>query len=361
MKHIVWQPGKPLLLLDQRKLPWKKEYVTCKNCGEVAAAIKDMVVRGAPAIGAVAAVGMALAAEEYMEGEKEGAWGSRQGGEGLLDFLEEAGRCLKESRPTAVNLAWAVDRMLARAARGLEEGEEDILGLLTAEAEAVSAEDIAVNKRIGRHGLTLLPPAARILTYCNAGSLATAGYGTALGVVRAGHQAGRVSRVYACETRPYLQGARLTVYELSGEGIPVTLVTDNSAGYIMYNKMIDIVLVGADRITRQGHVANKIGTYSLAVLAHKHQIPFYVAAPLSTFDLKISGLGDIPIEEREPFEVTHLAGKAIACEDVEVFHPAFDVTPAPLVTALITEKGIIREPDEAKILQLFGEDREKCS
>ncbi len=361
MEHIQWDPGKPLRLLDQRRLPWEQVYVACSTHREVASAIKNMVVRGAPAIGAVAAVGMALAAAEFAREEREGAGGPEGEGRALMDVLEEAGRCLKASRPTAVNLAWAVDRMLARAARAREEGEGDTLRLLQEEARAVAAEDLAANRRIGRHGLTLLPAGARILTYCNAGALATAGYGTALGVIRAGHEAGRVRRVYACETRPYLQGARLTAYELCREKIPVTLITDNSAGYIMFNKMIDIVLLGADRITRQGFVANKIGTYTLAVLAREHKIPFFVAAPLSTFDLKAADGRDIPIEEREPREVTRLAGKAIACEEAEVFHPAFDITPPSLITAIITERGIVRDPGEEGILALFAEGRKSCS
>ncbi len=345
MNHIIWQEG-VLTLLDQRKLPLRQERVICKTYEEVAVAIKDMVVRGAPAIGVVAAYGLVMAAAAYRESSSDYSLPS------MRNYLEGVAQHLKETRPTAVNLAWALDRMLVKVM------SEDlkavhVVNILTEEADLIRQEDLAANKSMGRHGASLLPAGARILTYCNAGALATAGFGTALGVVRAGQSAGKVEMVYACETRPFLQGARLTCWELMEDKIPVTLITDNMVGYLMYKKMLDLVIVGADRITATGDVANKIGTYSLAVLAKEHQIPFYVAAPMSSFDLSLEKASQIPIEERAAKELSCLGEVQIAPEKIDVFNPSFDITPASLVTAIITEKGLLRHPDREKITTLF--------
>jgi methylthioribose-1-phosphate isomerase len=334
-----------LYLLDQRLLPARVEYVECDNWRCVAECISQMVVRGAPAIGAAAAFGMALAALEH-------------GHEDLLGFtaaLEEAARGLKGTRPTAVNLAWAVDRMLATAARPAGRLPRETANELTAEAERLASEDIETNRRIGRFGAELVPDGTRILTHCNAGALATAGYGTALGVVRSAAAAGKQIHVFAGETRPYLQGARLTAWELVREHIPVTLLADNMAGFLMQQGKVDQVWVGADRIAASGDVANKIGTYSLAVLAAAHRLPFYVAAPFSTFDLTLHSGAQIPIEERCETELTHFAGVRVAPEGVACYNPSFDVTPAALVTAIVTEFGVIHNPDAEKIRVFFGE------
>jgi methylthioribose-1-phosphate isomerase len=308
--------GDRLELLDQRALPDQLVYVACRSATEVAQAIRDMVVRGAPAIGCAAAFGVVL-------------------GRGS----EEAHAVLAASRPTAVNLFWALERM--KRARDLEK-----------EAIAILEEDLAANRALGSHGAKLLPAKARVLTYCNAGALATSGYGTALGVVRAAKDQG-VS-VIACETRPYLQGARLTAWECVQEGIPCTLVTDNMAGHLMAKGEVDAVVLGADRIAANGDTANKIGTYMVAVLARRHGLPFYVAAPVSTFDLAIPDGSRIAIEERPAHEVTGYRGARWAPEGVSVRNPAFDVTPAELISALVCEKGVVREPDRAKIAALLG-------
>ena len=315
-------------LLDQRLLPERIEYVTCCTAAEVARAIRDMVVRGAPAIGCAAAFGVALEA--------------RRGGS-----LDAALAVLAQSRPTAVNLFWALDRMMAaRAAKGL--------AALEREALAIFDEDIEVNRAIGRHGAELVPDGARIMTHCNAGALATAGHGTALGVVRSARDAGKKISVIANETRPYLQGARLTAWEMLQEKIPVTLVTDNMAGHLMSRGEVDLVIVGADRVAANGDAANKIGTYTLAVLAERHGIPFYVAAPLSTFDPSIADGSEIPIEERGADEVTGYRGMRWAPAGVAVRNPAFDVTPAELISGLICEKGVVRSPDTARVACLFA-------
>ncbi|MCX7962715.1 MAG: S-methyl-5-thioribose-1-phosphate isomerase [Burkholderiales bacterium] len=306
--------GAALELLDQRRLPGEISYVVCRSAAEVARAIREMVVRGAPAIGCAAAFGVVL---------DRGA--------------PEAYEALAASRPTAVNLFWALERM-KRAAD------------LEAEARAIFAEDIAANRAIGAHGASLLPRGARVLTYCNTGALATAGYGTALGIVRAARDRG-VS-VIACETRPYLQGARLTAWECVQEGIPCTLITDNMAGHLMRRGEVDVVLVGADRIAANGDVANKIGTYTLAVLAERHGLPFYVAAPLSTFDFATPDGDAIRIEERDPAEVTDFGGSRWAPEGVRVRNPAFDVTPASLVSAIVCEKGVIERPGRERLAEL---------
>jgi methylthioribose-1-phosphate isomerase len=330
-------------LIDQRALPQRVEYVACTTAAEVAAAIRDMVVRGAPAIGCAAAFGVALEA-------------TRPTFRSLEDFyraIDQAFVELGASRPTAVNLFWALDRM-----RGALEGArhlppDQLAARLVAEAEAILAADLEVNRAIGKHGARLVPDGARIMTHCNAGALATAGYGTALGVVRSARDDGKRISVVATETRPYLQGARLTAWEMVREAIPVTLVTDGMAGHLMQRGAVDLVIVGADRVAANGDVANKIGTYTLAVLAARHRIPFYVAAPLSTIDLKLADGSTIPIEERGASEVTGFRGERWAAEGVAVANPAFDVTPAELVTGLVTERGVVAPVTADGIRRLF--------
>lgn len=312
--------GDAVRLLDQRKLPEQEEWLSLRSCDEVIAAIKDLTVRGAPAIGVAAAFALACEA-------RRGA-GPAQ--------LNRAAERLVKARPTAVNLAWAVERMSHRFGASPDE--------LLAEAQAIRDEDEAGCRRMGALGAELLPKGARVLTHCNAGALATAGYGTALGVVRAAIEAGNPVSVYADETRPFLQGARLTAWELHRDKIPVTLLTDNMAGWLMARGEIDCVVVGADRIARSGDVANKIGTYSVAVLAAHHRLPFYVAAPWSTVDLNTPNGDAIPIEERSAEEVVNIAGIRIAPAGVPARYPAFDVTPASLITAIITERGVARQP-----------------
>jgi methylthioribose-1-phosphate isomerase len=314
VQPLRWK-GDRLELLDQRLLPGKTVYVTCRSAAEVAQAIRDMVVRGAPAIGCAAAFGIVLSK------------GSAQSFE-----------VLAQSRPTAVNLFWALERM---------QKAQDLEG----EAIAIYEQDLAANRAMGKLGAELIPERARIMTHCNAGALATAGYGTALGVIRASK--GKNISVIASETRPYLQGARLTAYELVQEGIPCTLITDSMAGHLMSKGEVDVVVVGADRIAANGDVANKIGTYPLAVLASRHGIPFYVAAPLSTFDLRIPDGSHITIEERPAAEVTGYRETRWAPEGVSVRNPAFDVTPAVLITGIISEKGIVSEPYRESIAALL--------
>ncbi|HEV8097210.1 MAG TPA: S-methyl-5-thioribose-1-phosphate isomerase [Burkholderiales bacterium] len=316
VEALRWR-GDALELLDQRLLPERTLYVTCRNAAEVAQAIRDMVVRGAPAIGCAAAFGVAL----------------DRGAEGAFDVLAK-------SRPTAVNLFWALERM--RKAKDH-----------ATEAIAIFEEDVAANRAIGAHGAALIPDGSQIMTYCNTGALATAGYGTALGVVRAAIEQGKRVSVIACETRPYLQGARLTAWECIQEAIPCTLVTDNMAGHLMSRAEIDLVLVGADRVAANGDVANKIGTYMLAVLARRHALPFYVAAPLSTFDRQITDGSKIPIEERAADELTGYRGTRWAPLGIQVRNPAFDVTPAELVSAIVCEKGVVREPNLERVRSLW--------
>jgi len=320
VEPIHWN-GDVLELMDQRRLPREMIYVTCRTAHEVADAIRHMIVRGAPAIGVAAAFGMALA---KLRG----------------DDLRLAAIELRDARPTAVNLAWAVDRML-RA------------GGAVSEAEAIFREDVEANRRIGRFGAELLGARATVLTHCNAGALATAGYGTALGVIRAAVEQGKQIAVFAGETRPYLQGARLTAWELQQEGIDVTLITDSMAGHFFQQRKFDAVVVGADRIAANGDTANKIGTYTLAVLANAHGVPFYVAAPISTVDIATKDGAGIPIEERSAAEVTDIAGSRIAPEGIAVRHPAFDVTPANLITAIITDRGVLRPPYNESIAQCY--------
>jgi len=314
--------GSTLSLLDQRRLPREELWVECRTASDVAEAIRTMVVRGAPAIGVAAAYGMALAA---LAGED----------------LEKAAGELKGARPTAVNLAWAVDRMLSHR------------GDLVAEAEKINREDVESNMRLGRYGAELLGDSATVLTHCNAGALATAGYGTALGVIRAAVESGKRIAVFADETRPYLQGARLTAWELQRDNIDTTLITDSMSGHFFQQGAFDAVIVGADRIAANGDAANKIGTYTVAVLAHAHDVPFYVAAPLSTIDRACPSGKSIPIEERSAEEVTDIFGARMAPEGIHVRHPAFDVTPARLITAIITDRGVLRPPYEEAIRNAF--------
>ena len=335
-----------VVLLDQRRLPGEEIYLTLRSVEEVAQAIEQLAVRGAPAIGCAAALGVARAALESRAADVAG----------LRADLEAAIGRLARTRPTAVNLFWALGRMreAAEAACAAPGADPDgVRRSLVCEAQRLVEEDVAACRALGRAGAELLPDGARVLTHCNAGALATAGWGTALGVVRSAVEAGRRVSVLAGETRPFLQGARLTAWELARDGIPVTVLTDSMAGHLMARGEVDLVLVGADRIAANGDVANKIGTYTLAVLARAHQLPFYVAAPLSTVDLETPRGDAIPIEERGPAEVTHMAGQAIVPEGVPARHPAFDVTPAALVTAIVTERGIARPPYEASLRALF--------
>lgn len=332
MKPVEWQNNK-IIILDQTKLPDEISYECLSTVDEVAGAIKTLMVRGAPLIGVVAAFGMVLAAAE---------------GGGTVDQMDsglrQAYQKLHATRPTAVNLKWALDRMIQKFEAVRELAGDTIIAQLLDEADTILEEDLKTNQKIGENGSILLKENSRVLTVCNAGALATAGYGTALGIVRSAFHSGRLQKVWACETRPVLQGARLTVLELSQDGIPVVLITDSMAGYVMQMGEVDAVITGADRIAANGDTANKIGTYTLAVLANHHRIPFYVAAPLSTIDLNITGGTEIPIETRDPDEVRKLGGRLVTLPEVPVCNPAFDVTPAGLITAIITEKGIIRPP-----------------
>ncbi|HHV62706.1 MAG TPA: S-methyl-5-thioribose-1-phosphate isomerase [Firmicutes bacterium] len=361
-RSLYWETGKGcLVLLDQRKLPVEERYVECRSCSDVVEAIRGMVVRGAPAIGAAAAYGIVLAALEF-----NGGRGEPCDLEGFREHLAAAAGALCAARPTAVNLRWAVDRMMRRASEAIQhasKGERGCGSIIEAtrhklmeEASKIASEDVEANKSIGQVGLSLVPPGARIMTYCNAGALATVDYGTALGVIRCAHAAGRNVRVYACETRPFFQGARLTSWELIRDNIPVTLITDNMAGYVMKEGLVDLVIVGADRIAANGDVANKIGTYMLAVLARENKLPFYVAAPVSTIDLSLPNGSQIPIEFRSAEEVTNVGFQRIAPEGVDVLNPAFDVTPHEFITAIITERGLVREPYEASLKRVAGSE-----
>jgi len=331
-------------MLDQRALPHRCVYVAFDSAQAVADAIRSMIVRGAPAIGCAAAYGIALEARRLQNRSRED----------FVSGMERAFEALAASRPTAVNLFWALERMRARMNARKEAASDEIAGALLDEARAIDAEDVRLNRLMGSHGSALLKDGARVLTHCNAGALATAGHGTALGVIRSAVEAGKRINVIVDETRPFLQGARLTAWELQQDDIPVTLIADNAAGFLMGRGEIDAVIVGADRVAANGDVANKIGTYSIAVLARRHAIPFYVACPLSTIDRTVASGADIPIEERPPEEVTGFGTTRWAPPEVGVRNPVFDVTPAELVTALITEKGVTREPDQRKIEQLFA-------
>ena len=321
-------------MIDQTRLPAEKEFVDCRTIEEVGHAIKTMVIRGAPAIGVAAAMGVSLGADSIEASTFES----------FYQALEEKCDRLGQSRPTAVNLAWAIKRMKDVAQSNKSLSVAKLKSRLKEEALTILTEDIATNEAMGQHGQTLVTDGNVILTHCNAGALATAGFGTALGVVRASVNAGKNIRVLANETRPFLQGARLTTWELKEDGIPVKMITDNMCGFFMNKQEIDLVVVGADRIAANGDVANKIGTYMVAVLAKENNIPFYVAAPVSTLDLSLASGKEIPIEERSSEEVMTINKKRIAPEGVEAAHPAFDITPNHLVTAIITENGIARAP-----------------
>jgi methylthioribose-1-phosphate isomerase len=335
---IEWTEG-GVVMIDQTRLPRVEAYVTCTTCEEVAEAIRTMVIRGAPAIGVAAAMGVALGVLQTPPGRLE------------AEFPKICA-LLAATRPTAVNLFWAIGRMerLYEALRGRP--PEEIRQRMVAEAQRVCAEDIEINRAIGRHGAPLVPDGRTVLTHCNAGALATAGYGTALGVIRAAIESGKKVDVFADETRPFLQGARLTVWELQRDGIPTTLITDNMAGHFLKSGRIGCVVVGADRIAGNGDVANKVGSYSLAVLAKENHVPFYVAAPVSTLDLTLECGDRIPIEQRPAREVTEIFGTPLAPEGTAVENPAFDVTPARYVTAIVTEKGVAQAPYEDSLAAL---------
>ena len=335
---IAWR-GRSIIMIDQRKLPGQETYVRCRTYIQVAQAIEKMVVRGAPAIGIAAAYGlvlgtMALTAETARSLDRD---------------FEKVYNRLERTRPTARNLFWALERMRAAYERSRTQGLRAIRTALLKEAKAIELEDVETNWAIGLHGQALLRDNMTVLTHCNAGALATAEYGTALGIVRAAIAKGKRIRVYADETRPFLQGARLTVWELDKDGIPVVLITDGMAGWFMRRGEIDAVVVGADRIARNGDTANKIGTYSLAVLGKENGVPFYVAAPVSTVDFTLSDGAGIPIEERNPDEVREVGGRLVTLPYVEVRNPAFDVTPAAYITAIVTERGICRPPYEKSL------------
>ncbi|MDR7522202.1 MAG: S-methyl-5-thioribose-1-phosphate isomerase [Armatimonadota bacterium] len=351
--RTVWLEDGAVRLVDQTRLPDDLAVVSCPTPEAVAEAIRTLRVRGAPAIGIAAAYGVALAAEGASGGSGREAEECPAPAR-VLAAVEQAAALLIAARPTAVNLKWAVDRMLAVARRTVEAGAAALAERLRREADAIAAEDLAANQAIGRLGSELVRPGERILTYCHTGGLATAGFGTAFGIVRAAHEAGKAVCVFACETRPVLQGARLTAWELQHYGIPFALITDNAAGSFMARGEVDRVIVGADRIAANGDVANKIGTYTLAVLAHAHDIPFVVAAPTSTIDLSAADGSAIPIEERPGQEVTHVGGRRLAPEGVPVRNPAFDVTPHRLITAIVTEAGIARPPYDRSLAALVG-------
>jgi methylthioribose-1-phosphate isomerase len=330
-RTIEWRDD-TVIMIDQTRLPGEEIYITCSDFHSVAEAIKGMIIRGAPAIGVAAAMGVALGSRSIIADTHESFF--RQ----LDNVCEVLGR----TRPTAVNLFWAIERM-KRVAEDNRGGSLDtIRTALKKEAIRIEKEDLTICKNIGKWGATLIPEGATVLTHCNAGALATAGYGTALGVIRAAHEAGKKIQVFADETRPWLQGARLTAWELMKEGIPTTLIADNMAGFFMSRGEITCCVVGADRIAANGDTANKIGTYSVAVLAKENNIPFYVAAPVSTLDLSLTDGSRIPIEERPYTEVTHIKGIAIAPAGIRVRNPSFDVTPARYITAIITENGIVK-------------------
>lgn len=344
IKPILFENGK-LLLLDQRILPVEESWLSYTDYREVAEAIRSMVVRGAPAIGVTAAFGAAFGAREIEAADFDGFFAA----------FEPICAHLAATRPTAVNLFWALERMkqVARTHRALPLPE--LKARLLAEAQEMAQEDERINRAMGRHGAALIPDGGRVLTHCNAGALATAGYGTALGVIRAAVEAGKKVAVLADETRPWLQGARLTAWELQRDNIPVTLICDNMAGYLMSQGEIDCVIVGADRIAANGDTANKIGTYTVAVLAREHGLPFYVAAPISTIDLSLESGKQIPIEERDRREVTHSGERQLAPENIAVRNPAFDVTPARLISAIITERGVARGNYLTQLRQLCAQ------
>jgi methylthioribose-1-phosphate isomerase len=341
---IAWQDGE-VVMIDQRKLPAQELYVHCKTANEVAKAIKTMVIRGAPAIGVAAAMGIAMGMEKSKE------LGTRQF---AVEFTKLCD-LMAGTRPTAVNLFWAIERMKQTFATGAQAGEsvDQLKARLAREAHAIHDEDVKSCRAMGLFGADMVAPGSRILTHCNAGALATAGYGTALGVIRAAAEQGKVKHVFADETRPFLQGARLTAWELVRDHIPTTVITESMAGPLMRRGDVDFIVVGADRIAANGDVANKIGTYTVALLAEAHKVPFYVAAPLSTIDLNTPNGDGIPIEERNAKEMTHLGPTQLTPEGASVWNPAFDVTPNRLVKGIITERGVARAPFTESLKLLF--------
>jgi methylthioribose-1-phosphate isomerase len=343
-RTIEWRDNR-VVMIDQTRLPAEEVYNEYDDFQGVAEAIRGMIIRGAPAIGVAAAMGVALGARDIIADTHESFF--RQ--------LDNVCDVLARTRPTAVNLFWGIERMKKVAEANRDKDLNSIRALLKAEAISIQNEDLQICRALGAHGAALIRDGATVLTHCNAGGLATAGYGTALGVIRAAHESGKKIRVFADETRPWLQGARLTAWELMKDNIPVTLITDNMAGWFMHKKEIDCVIVGADRIAANGDTANKIGTYSVAVLAKENHIPFYVAAPVSTLDLSLKNGDAIPIEERPCHEVTQLRGMPIAPEGVAVRNPAFDVTPAKYITAIITERGVVRGDYERTLKTLVGQ------
>ncbi len=347
IKTVEWT-NEGIRMIDQRLLPTEEKYLMLRSWEEVAEAIKKMVVRGAPAIGVSAAMGLALGASQSV-------------GMSVADLEDDFTymcQVMGETRPTAVNLFWAIERMRDRFNRekANTKSVEEIKASLVAEAQKIFQEDIAANRAIGRFGADLIADGDTVLTHCNAGALATAGdYGTALGVIRGARDAGKRVAVIADETRPFLQGLRLTAWELAKDNIPVTVITDNMAGHVMKNGDVNVVVVGADRIAANGDAANKIGTYMVAVLARKHEIPFYVAAPITTLDLSLKSGQEIPIEQRDRKEVTHIRGQQLAPDGIEVNNPAFDVTPNDLITAIITDRGVARAPYTESLRKLMAD------
>jgi methylthioribose-1-phosphate isomerase len=342
-KTLAWM-GDRLRLLDQRKLPGEVMTTDCFTPGDAAEAIRNMTVRGAPAIGVTAAFGVALAAARSDASDPAA----------LRNDLRTAGETLRSSRPTAVNLAWAVNRILEAAENPLLESVEAVRAAVIREAEAMASEDVEINRRIGRNGLPLVPDEARILHHCNTGSLAAVDYGTALGIVRTAHESGKRVHVFVDETRPRLQGARLTAWELGRLGIPYTLITDGAAAFAMKRLGVNLCLVGCDRVASNGDTANKIGTYHLALAARAHGVPFVVACPTSTIDPACPSGEDIRIEERDPDEIRVIGGIRVAPEDAAVWNPAFDVTPAEFVTAFVTENGVVRPPFGRGLAEALG-------
>ena len=351
IKTVEWT-DEGVRMLDQRLLPTEEKYLMLRSYEEVAEAIQKMAVRGAPAIGVSAAMGLALGASQSVGMSVHDLQDD-------FDFMCEV---MSKTRPTAVNLFWAIDRMRQRFTQDKQTitDVEQLKGNLIAEALHIFEEDIAANRAIGKHGAELINDGSTVLTHCNAGALATSGdYGTALGVVRGARDAGKRVAVIADETRPFLQGLRLTAWELAQDGIPVTVITDNMAGHVMKSGKVDAVVVGADRIAANGDAANKIGTYMVAVLANRHNIPFYVAAPITTLDINTASGEEIPIEERDGTEVTHIAGKRLGPEGLAVENPAFDITPNELITAIITDRGVARAPYRESLGKLIKEERPK--
>ena len=353
MVEAIWttteKDGRTVVhLIDQRELPTREIEVPCRTHREMAEAIREMVVRGAPAIGISAAFGIALGAQEDSAPSE---------GLSFSTYMEQVALTIGQTRPTAVNLFWAIERMRPIWQKNASLPPRDRSRILFDEAQAIKDDDILRNKKIGAHGQSLLPQKATVLTHCNAGALATGGYGTALGVIRGAVEAGKTVNVFADETRPYLQGARLTAYELAADGIPTTLITDSMAAMVMSQGRVDAVIVGADRIAANGDTANKVGTYGLSVLAREHGIPFYIAAPFSTIDPKTPNGKAIPIEERSAREITHAGERRMAPDGISVYNPAFDVTPARNITAIITERGVYR-PEELSDYLSSHSDRE---